>query len=141
MRALRTFAPVLLLGAFALRPTPAPAACAAPTIRLAPHKVAPGDTVNVTGRYWHTGCQDHGGCSSTPCGETECEYGPEERPKKDIAIVIKDEDNDRVYEIAEVDAGPRFRLTAEIEVPTFLSPGRYRIVADDLATAPLVITK
>lgn len=136
---MRICIPLLLLGTFALSPSPAPAACAAPTIRLVPHKAAPGDTVSVTGRYWHTGCQDHGSCSSG-CTD-ECEYGPEERPSKDIEIVLEDKATDRVYEIAEVDAGPRFRIATEIEVPRRLSPGRYQVIAGDLAHDSLLVTE
>ena len=140
MKGMRVGIPLLLVAAFGLVAEPVPAVCAAASIRLPDHRVEPGDRFKVLGDAWFSGCQDSGSCSINACGESECDYGPEEKPYDDIKLTIQTDH--RKVVVGEVDADSRFRFSAVVEAPPNLGPGRYRVIAEKGVTASsrLIVT-
>ena len=141
MKTTRVCMALLLVAAFGLTMEPAPASCAAATIRLPDHRVAPGDEFKIRGDAWHSGCQDGGSCSINACGESECDYGPEERPYANIEVTLPTAR--RTIILGEVDANDRFKFSTIVEVPSNLPPGQYRVVAEKGVTASsrLIVTE
>lgn len=128
MRQARWMLPLTLLIVFGVRASPAPASCVGPTLRAADRKVPAGDELTIKGRYWFNGCQDTGSCSATPCGESECDYGPEERPKRDIKVSMRK--GDQVVFLGEVDADATFQFSEGFTVPPDTPPGTYFVRAE-----------
>jgi hypothetical protein len=112
----------LLVGAFALTPSPAPADCAGPELDTDQRLVSAGDTIVVNGEFWVDGCQDSGVCA---CGV--CDYGPEPRAYDDVLVLLKAYGRDSFHELGRVDANADGSLNLEATVPD-VPPGRYKLV-------------
>lgn len=110
----------LLVGAFAVAPSAAPASCAASEIGTANRLVTPGDEIEIAGEGWTDGCND-----TEPSG---CDTEPEAEPYEDVLMMLKKPGLERFYELERVDATEEGILHLSAEVPDLL-PGRYRLVA------------
>ena len=126
MKPLKIAIGIGLLGTVTLAPTSSPASCPAPTVFLTKASARPGETVVVKGRYWFSGCQDVG-----YCGCTGCDYGPEERPLKDISLFLaraKGGSPFKPIRLGEVDANKRAAFALEVKLPR-VQAGTYRVIA------------
>lgn len=125
----RAVAAVALAGfAFGVGPiSPAPASCVPPSVSVAPDRVRVGEEIHVSGQAWFSGCQDGGNCSVGCSLSGECDYGPPERPIKNIQLFLKG--NGTRHLLAEVSADSKFEFKTRATVPN-LSPGRYRLTGD-----------
>ena len=114
--------------AFGVGPiSPAPASCAPPSVSVAQDRVRVGDEIYVSGQAWFNGCQDSGVCSAGCFSSAECDYGPPEKPIKNIRLFLKGDGTRHL--LAEVSADSKFEFKTRVTVPN-LSPGRYRLTGD-----------
>ena len=125
----RAVAAVALAGlAFGVGPiSPAPAMCVPPSVSVAEDRVRVGDEIYVSGQAWFSGCQDTGNCSAGCSSSWECDYGPPERPIKNIQLSLKR--NDEAHLLTEVSADSKFEFKTRVTIPN-LSPGRYRLIGE-----------
>lgn len=122
----------LLLLAFGGLTRAATASCSAPEIVVTPERIPSGGQVTITGRYWHTSCND------TP---QTCSH-PSDDPFRSIRLSIRPASGGSATPLGRVDAAEDtfgFDLTVALTQP----PGTYTIEArasdprSDLASATI----
>jgi len=119
---------ILALIAIAFLPNAASAGCTAPEWDVSP-EAAPGESIDIVGRYFIDGCDDTGGtedsgglCSSAPIAQPN-----EEQPLADVGFrLVRD---GQKIEAITTSASPGGGISASLEVPRNAAPGRYQVVA------------
>ena len=130
-RALLLF--IILIATFSLQGV-ARSACAAPELLIQEDsRLAPGDTVQVRGRYWTGECNDTTTCGNG-CGD-RC-TGPEpQTPATDIVVSLRPADGSggRTVLLEGIDAGSGLGFSEEVTIPR-VPDGRYVLVGSSAAT-------
>ena len=81
--------------------------------------------VQVTGEFFHTGCNDTKTCGPG-CGRGNCTRADEERPLQDVQLRLVQ--GDRSWPLGEADAtGPRHATEWTVELPFAALPGPARL--------------
>lgn len=109
---------ILGTGALLVVGGPAAADCSGPTVDWAPHEVARGGTVTVTGSAFGDNCYDTG---PPPPGQ-----GFLGVPRQDLQIVVVQGEVEVV--VAEGDADAEYAFEVDIVVPPELQPGPANLV-------------
>jgi hypothetical protein len=119
--------PALLLAAFAIVPT-VKASCAGPTASILERHAAPGERVSIRGQNWATECNDVVTCSQG-CFGTRCTGGEPSPFARGLVVDIRPQrPGARWRTIATgIDAGPGYRIAAQIALPEDLTLGRYDV--------------
>ena len=127
-------ASVAVLGLFT--PSASEASCAGPALALGdassrtpgPAPLVPRRTsVQVTGEFFHSGCNDYSTCRPG-CLRSTCTTANEERPLQDVQLRLIQ--GDRSWPLGEADAtGPRHATAWTVELPATARPGPARLEA------------
>lgn len=123
---------VVLVGTSALPSfsLPAVAACAGPTIDIAPSSGEPGSTVTVKGDAFASECRDTWVCvEGQPCTPP-----PPAPPYHDIAIVFVQ--GERTWRVSTVDASPSYGFMIQVVVPHDADLGPASIITEDPGSYP-----